>query len=1138
MKKRLLGAVLAVALAVSCFTLFAFNAHATTNMKASDACINMIKETEGFFAIPYWDYSQWTVGFGTTCPADKLEEYQQNGIPVEDAEALLQEQLAKFEKSVNDYARKNGLKLSQNQFDALVSFTYNLGSGTLTKSSSALGNAILSGAKDNELIFAFSIYCMAGGEFMPGLMRRRLAEANMFINGVYDDYAPDSYCYIYYNANGGVRDASAQGYDANMPAVPMSRPARDGYVFVGWYTKPEGGMKVTSLDESTHGMTLYAHWQKSELEAEDPVDPTGGINVVVVSAAVNVRCGPSIGYGVVSSVHAGDRLTILGTTRSNGMLWGLIDEGWIALVHTNYNEIVAPDTDEEDQENTVQVPAMATVLKDGTLVYNGPHTTYPQLKTLKQGTRIQILETLVFAGKEWARYEGGWIQLDMNLLIHDENTLAHSFSAVTTINLAVRRGPGYTYEKLTSLSNGSSHTVYAITMVDGEPWGRVAKGWINLNYTNYDASKLGQYQNHDFGSWYASVDATCVTPGLERRDCKYCSHYETRETALSDHAYGNWYVVREGDCNNTGLEQRDCKNCGHSQTRDIAGTVHTWSDWTVILEPTCTEDGKEQRTCENCGSQENRTLSAVGHSFGAWYETQTPTATTEGQERRDCQHCDHYETRTVAPTEHRFGAWYVKTEATCTEPGQERRDCQDCDHYETREVEPIGHSLGEWYQSVAPTVTEVGQERRDCQRCDHYETRVLDKLPAPTIIKTYATVTCSSLSIREGAGTGYARLGYYYKGDVVEILEQTQVGTNTWGRTDKGWICLTGYTKLEEVEEPVPHTHSYGDWYVTKEATTEEFGEERRDCACGHYETRQTEKLVTETKLYGTVTGNDYLNIRSGPGVSYTILGKLYRGDRVEILELQMVGSVQWGRIEQGWVRISGYVTLEEVAESHTHSYGDWYVTKEATAEEFGEERRDCSCGHYETRQTEKLETETKLYGTVTGNDYLNIRSGPGVSYTILGKLYRGDRVEILELQMVGSVQWGRIEQGWVRISGYVTLEEVTEAHTHSYGDWHVTKEATTEDFGEERRDCACGHYETRQIPKLEAVTRVYATITCNSLSIRAGAGTGYARLGYYYLGETVEILEQVQVGTNTWGRTEKGWICLTGYTTLKTITE
>ena len=180
----------------------------------------------------------------------------------------------------------------------------------------------------------------------------------------------------------------------------------------------------------------------------------------------------------------------------------------------------------------------------------------------------------------------------------------------------------------------------------------------------------------------------------------------------------------------------------------------------------------------------------------------------------------------------------------------------------------------------------------------------------------------------------------------------------------------------------------------------------------------------------------------------------------------------------------------------------------------------------------------TKIYGTVTGYDYLNIRSGPGVSYTILAKLNRGDRVEILEFQMVGTVQWGRIQQGWIRISGYVTLEEVTEAHTHSYGDWYVTKEATTTEYGQERRDCACGHYETRQTEKLEAVTRVYATITCGSLSIRAGAGTGYTRLGYYYQGETVEILEQVQVGTNTWGRTEKGWICLTGYTTLKTITE
>ncbi len=1027
MKKRFLGAVLAVALVVSCFTLFAFNVHATTNMKASDACINTIKELEGFFAIPYWDYSQWTVGFGTTCPADRLEEYKVTGIPVEDAEELLREQLAKFEKAVNEYAKKHNLKLTQNQFDALVSFTYNLGSSTLTKSSSTLSKAILSGASDNELIYAFSIYCMAGGEYMPGLMRRRLVEANMFIHGVYDDYAPDTYCYVRYDANGGVRDTSAQGYDANMPVAPMSRPTKSGYQFVGWYTAPEGGMKITSLDETTNGMTLYAHWQKSETEAENPVDPIGGINVIVVSAAVHVRCGPSTGYGIVSSVHAGDKLTILGTTLSNGVLWGQFDEGWIDLIHTNYNEIVAPDTDEDEQKPVWNVPVMATVMKDGILVYNGPHTTYPQLKTLKLDTQILVLEIMEFAGKEWARYEGGWVQMGMNLLIHDENKLVHNFNVTTQNTVNVRSGPGVSYSKETTLSKGTSHKVYSIVMVDGAAWGRVAKGWIELSNTNYDASKLEQYRNHSFGSWYVSKAGTCVNPGQERRDCAYCDHYETRDAAKGDHVYGSWYVVKEADCTNSGLEQRDCQYCNSKETKNIP---------------------------------------AHGHDFGAWYETKAPTATTAGEERRDCKACDYYETREVEATTHSFGQWYVTEEATCTEPGQERRDCQECDYYETREVEPTGHTMGVWYESVAPTVSDYGQERRDCQHCDYYETRPLDKLPAPTTKRTYATVTCTTLRIRSGPGTGYTAVGKLSYGAVVEVFEIVTVGDSDWGRIEQGWICLTGNTTLEEVDEPITHTHSFGQWYTEKAATCTKDGILRRDCDCGDYETKTV-----------AATG---------------------------------------------------------------HSFGDWYVSKAATAEKAGQERRDCAnCDHNETREIPKLNVVVKIYATVTCSR-LYIREGAGTGYARLGSYVKGDVVEILEQATVDGKIWGRTNKGWICLTGNTTLKEVEEVitHTHRFGAWYVSKEATTTEYGQERRDCACGHYETRQTPKKEAVTKVYATITCSSLSIRAGAGTGYTRLGYYYKGETVEILEQVTVDGRIWGRTNKGWICLTGNATLKTVTE
>ncbi len=60
-------------------------------MTVSDELVEVLKTMEGFSAKPYWDYKQWTVGYGTECPEEKRAEYEKNGIPLEEAEALLRQ---------------------------------------------------------------------------------------------------------------------------------------------------------------------------------------------------------------------------------------------------------------------------------------------------------------------------------------------------------------------------------------------------------------------------------------------------------------------------------------------------------------------------------------------------------------------------------------------------------------------------------------------------------------------------------------------------------------------------------------------------------------------------------------------------------------------------------------------------------------------------------------------------------------------------------------------------------------------------------------------------------------------------------------------------------------------------------------
>lgn len=70
------------------------------------------------------------------------------------------------------------------------------------------------------------------------------------------------------------------------------------------------------------------------------------------------------------------------------------------------------------------------------------------------------------------------------------------------------------------------------------------------------------------------------------------------------------------------------------------------------------------------------------------------------------------------------------------------------------------------------------------------------KLPATVTITTataktrYKITSASGLNIRKGAGTGYAKSGAYAKGEVVTVTQAKKVGTDLWGKTDKGWIAI------------------------------------------------------------------------------------------------------------------------------------------------------------------------------------------------------------------------------------------------------------------------------------------------------------------------------------------------------------
>lgn len=146
-------------------------------MKASDNVKDFIKGQEGLRLDAYkCPAGIWTIGYGHTGRDVKA------GMRITQAEAdrLFDLDLSRFERELTDMLRVNGVTgLSQGQYDALLSFAYNLGISKLR--GSTLWRKIKANVNDPAIADEFRRWVYADGVKLPGLEKRRAAEAEMWL---------------------------------------------------------------------------------------------------------------------------------------------------------------------------------------------------------------------------------------------------------------------------------------------------------------------------------------------------------------------------------------------------------------------------------------------------------------------------------------------------------------------------------------------------------------------------------------------------------------------------------------------------------------------------------------------------------------------------------------------------------------------------------------------------------------------------------------------------------------------------------------------------------------------------------------------------------------------------------------------
>ena len=141
-------------------------------MKARDQGIDLIKKYEGFRVKAYkCPADKWTIGYGHT-----LNVKSTDVIDKAQAELFLRQDVEFAEKEVN----RHNLNINQNQFDALVSFVFNLGVGSFARST--LLRKIKSNPNDPTIRKEFERWIYAGGKVLIGLVRRRKEEAELYFS--------------------------------------------------------------------------------------------------------------------------------------------------------------------------------------------------------------------------------------------------------------------------------------------------------------------------------------------------------------------------------------------------------------------------------------------------------------------------------------------------------------------------------------------------------------------------------------------------------------------------------------------------------------------------------------------------------------------------------------------------------------------------------------------------------------------------------------------------------------------------------------------------------------------------------------------------------------------------------------------
>jgi|GEM_PF-2331552 len=500
------------------------------------------------------------------------------------------------------------------------------------------------------------------------------------------------------------------------------------------------------------------------------------------------------------------------------------------------------------------------------------------------------------------------------------------------------------------LTNASSNTVGSgtyYTASSGCPNG-CTKWYVGTDYTGANATRTVQ-----------------ATPGYTQyryRDATYTYYF---------YQWGNW-----SSWSDSYVSSSDSREV---QTRtmyryDLAAYGHDFSieDPVTKVEATCTIPGYVGKSCSRCGaaSPESSVIPALGHNMGGWYYVGTTGENPSyNVERRDCQrsNCDYYELRVNGNI-----YYYDKTvEPTCENQGYSSYYGNGTGELRFYYTDALGHeSDEEWITVEGATCEKAGLEQSLCVRhdngftCSRVFEREIPALPHTEEIIPSVEATCTEDGATQGSKCSVCH-NYIVEPTVIPATGHKTVdenGTENWTVISEVGCDVIGVKHLYCIECGVlvdeEITPALVPEYIKKIEKLPDCVESGyivwtcKNCVNTPDEHGYTEFLGKEGHRWSdwtdtTVSTEDVCVISTRECTVCGEYEEVTKYDTHEFTEVEIEGECVDG--VKHVCDNCGYEMI--VSDADSHDMSGWTVVKNATCEENGLEKRECSRGDYvETR--------------------------------------------------------------------------------------------------------------------------------------------------------------------------------------------